>query len=922
MTHEPLYLVDGSGYIFRAYYAVQPLSNSKGLPTNALFGFSRMLTKLLRDVSAKYIAVTFDRGEKTFRHEKYELYKANRAECPTDLVPQMPYFRSLVSAYGIQVLEQSGVEADDIIATIVERKSSPDQPIIIVSGDKDLCQLVTTNVTVWDAMRDIHYDPAGVEAKFGVKPEQIIDLLALIGDTSDNVPGISGIGPKTATQVLQHFGSIDNLMLRLAEVESLPGLRGAKRVRDLLEKGREGLALSRELVTLKKDVSPFLELSDPDDFLWTGHNEEKLTALLTELEFRSPFSKEVKENKDKKARSDVKVTEEVVEKEIVKRETATQAVLFGEAKPLSTPSKDFVTVKEADLPRVLEEIRSSSFFAFDTETSSLDPFSAELAGVSLSTAPGRGYFIPTQNVSLEKFSEIFLDKNKQKLGSNIKFDIAVLRTNGIAVLPPFGDSMLASYVLNPDHRQHGLKDLSRRWLHEEMTTYEEMLGEFDSIYDVPLERLTQYAAHDAEATLRIHEILVSKLSEGQKAVYQTIEVPLISVLEEMERTGIRVDEAALIKLSEEFQCQIIDLERELYQLAGKELNLNSPKQLSQLLFEELKLPTAGIKKTTHGFSTDAGALERLSKHHPLPLKLLEYREIFKLKSTYVDSLKGLIRKDTGRVHTSFNQAVAATGRLSSSDPNLQNIPIKNERGRRIRSAFVADEGWKLISADYSQVELRILAHLSGDEKLIHAFQSGEDIHTRTAELIFRDRFSSADDATRKELRRYAKTINFGVIYGMGPVRLADELGISRGEASQFIESYFGTYEGVRHYFSELESEALRKGYVETIFGRRRYLRDIDTSGRDPRYAVRSALNAPLQGTAADIMKVAMINVFEALQPMKDQARLLLQVHDELLVEAKDEAVKEIEKLIVEKMSSAASLRVPLLVESRISQAWS
>jgi DNA polymerase-1 len=881
VSEETLYLVDGSGYIYRAFYAVAPLSNSKGLPTNALFGFRRMLEKLLKDVSARHIAVAFDRGEPTFRHEKYEAYKANRLECPEDLVAQMPYFRELVDAFGIEVLEQPGVEADDIIGTIASVKTG--QQVVIVSGDKDLCQLVSDRVTVWDAMRDIRYDPSGVVDKFGVAPEQIVDYLAIVGDTSDNVPGVSGVGPKTAVALLKHFGSIETMLMRTAEIESIPGLRGAKRVRELIEGGRGQLPLSRELVSLKLDVHPYTD--NAKSYEWKGPDRNKLTELFQELEFKEPqLERLAAGNGVKSDRS--------------------------ESYRLATDSTELIA-----------ELESCSEFSFDTETDSLDRLTAVPHGISFATRPGSGWYVVLGDCDEElkgKLAGFLSDPAKTKIASNLKFDLSVLKNVGIPVSPPVGDTMLASYILNPDHRQHGLKELSRRLLSEEVSSFEETFGKGGSISDAPIEKLAAYGAKDADLALRVHQALLAKLPEESKKLYHEIELPLVFVLEEIERTGIRVDEDKLSELGAGFQSELLILERELTELAGREINFNSPKQLAELLFNELKLPTNGIKKTSHGFSTDASALEILAKHHPLPAKLLEYREIFKLNSTYIESLKSLINPRTGRVHTSFNQAVAATGRLSSSEPNLQNIPIRNERGRRIREAFVAADGEKLICADYSQIELRILAHLSGDEALCRAFREGRDIHTATAELLFPKEYEAGSESQRKELRRFAKTINFGVIYGMGAQRLSGELGISRSEADRFISNYFSTYSGVADYFKSLEEQAEREGYVQTLYGRRRYIKDINTTGRDPRYAVRSALNAPIQGTAADIMKIAMINLHRELIP---GARIVLQVHDELIVECRADLSEEVREQVERVMTRAVDLRVPLAVEGRVSDSW-
>ena len=932
---ERLYLVDGSGYIYRAFYAVAPLSNSTGLPTNALFGFSRMIAKLLKDVSARHIAVAFDSKEPTFRHLKFDNYKANRAECPPELVLQMPYFRDLTKAYGISVLEQSGIEADDILATIATNYH--DAPVTIVSGDKDLCQLVNEQITVWDAMRDIHYTASAVREKFGVSPEQIVDYLALIGDTSDNVPGIPGIGPKTAATLLNQFTTIDGIYQNLETIGEVKGLRGAARVIELLTANKEQLALSQWLVTLLKDVEEFRS-PNREQLTWHGPDQSLLQEILSKLEFRSPLlisspSTSVKEIAEAPA---LKAKEKKERKE--KQSTgARQEDLFAKAveSKAAPVIRDYLLVTKDNFSALIKSLEQANSFAFDLETSSLDRLSTRIVGFSFAirNAEGtvEGFYLPVrfrpEDQTFLELKEIrFQLKNlfvaeKLKIGSNLKFDLAVLISSGFFVQGPFGDTMLLSYVINPDIRQHGLKDLARKILHEEMVSYETMLKGKSSIDEVPIQELGSYASHDAEAALKIHEELLKVLLPSQAKLYNDIEIPMISVLEEIERAGIKVDAKILKEMSDQFQVEIISLEKELYLLAGREINLNSPKQLSGLLFSELGLPVAGIKKTTHGYSTDAAALERLSRVHPLPAKLLEYRELFKLKSTYLDALPKLIREDTGRIHTSFNQAVAATGRLSSPEPNLQNIPIRNEKGRRIRTAFIAEENFQLICADYSQVELRILAHLSEDAELTQSFLKGLDIHTRTAELIFPGRFSSADDQEKKELRRYAKTINFGVIYGMGAFRLADELSLSRAEAGEFINQYFNTYSGVRAYFDNLEESAKSLGYVETVFGRRRYLKDIDSSGRDFNYAVRSLLNAPLQGTAADIMKIAMINLSQSLKPYGIRARVVLQVHDELIVECHKDISEEIRSLVVARMSTAVKLNIPLEVDARIVSNW-
>lgn len=943
----PLYLIDGSGYIFRAYYAVAPLTNSKGLSTNALFGFTRMLLKLLRDKKAEQIAVTFDTGEPTFRHKRYEAYKANRAECPADLVPQMPYFRKLVQALGIQSLEKPGVEADDIIATIALRVA-PKQPVVVVSGDKDLLQLVGDGITVFDPMRDSSYSPAKVREKLGVDPGQVRDYLALIGDTSDNVPGVKGIGPKTAQRLIEHFGSLEELYKKTNEIEGLSGLRGAKGVREKIESSLEVLRLSAELVSLDTAVEPFDKIETGEGFRWHGAVRELAAPLLAELEFGSmldtlPFGGEV---------PPAVIT--VDSEPIVLHPPVTDLSMTGGAIPngllATAPTKHYETITRERLPSFLAELRAVPRFAFDTETTSLDVLSAELVGISISWTPHSAYYLPLTgsflkrpgadlwsvpaderqyldpDVVLAGLGPIFADPTVKKVGVNVKFDIGILAEHGYTVEGVDFDAMICSYVLNPDRRQHGLKALAERFLGEQMVTFEQMVGDASDAGSVPLETIAPYACHDADASFHLAVVMDKMLGEqtesarSLRSVFERIEMPLAPVLSRIERAGIRLDIPYLEGVGREFTAELESLEKRIHELAGRVFNINSPKQLGVVLFEELKLPTQGVRKNQSGYSTDANVLALLAPHHEIATQLLEYRELHKLQTTYVDSLKRLVNPKTGRIHTSFNQTIAATGRLSSSDPNLQNIPIRNPRGRRLRKAFIAAPDSVLISADYSQIELRVLAHLAEDKNLSDAFRSGADIHQRTAEEIF-GADAARTPAEAKELRRVAKTINFGIVYGMGAFRLAGELGISRKQAQEYIDGYFGRYPNVQRYFDSLRQQIEREGYVETLFGRRRYAHELDTSGRDAGYAERSLLNAPIQGSAAEIIKAAMIELDRRLAPFGERARMVLQVHDELVVEVRSELQNELVEVVRSCMESAVSLDVPLRVDVRSGTSW-
>lgn len=918
------YIVDGSGYIFRAFFALGAMSNSKGMPTNALFGFLRMFGKLLREERPDYVAVAFDRPEPTFRHELYSEYKGNRDECPAELVPQMPYFRSVIQALGIQALEKAGVEADDIIATLVKHLREEGHEVVVVSGDKDLLQLVQPGVSVYDAMKDSRYQAQAVKEKLGVSPELVADYLAIVGDSSDNVPGVKGVGPKTAVQLLDHFGSLESLLQNTKEISKISGLRGAQGVQAKIESSVDVLRLSRILVGLDTQVEPFAS-SQLGDYLWSGISAASLRALCDELEFKNGFD----------AFRDFPSVDDP------NSQYKNDADRYSE--------KKYQIVDTENFESFISQLSQQKAFAFDTETTALDVLVLEAVGLSFSWAKNEGYYLPLRTTVSEddpqtfealegrhlvetsevirRLAPIFQNREVLKVGYNLKYDIGVLARMGLPIEGPFFDGMIAEHLLHPDRRTGGLKVLAKTYLGEEMLNYEDMLGEKTDIRHIALSRVSQYASHDADSSWALQEILAGKLrgqveERGQNpwSLFRDFEMPLLPVLSSMERAGVKLDVPALEVLEAELTENLASLEKRIHQHAGKEFNLNSPKQLSVILFEDLRLPTKGVKKNQSGFSTDASVLEMLQDAHPIARELLEYRELHKLNSTYVISLRRLVHQQTGRVHTSFNQAIAATGRLSSTDPNLQNIPIRNERGRQIRKAFCAEPGNSLIAADYSQIELRVLAHLSEDENLRKAFLSGEDIHQRTADELFgRDLALTPEE--KKNRRRIAKTINFGVVYGMGAFRLAGDLGVSRKEAQAFIDGYFARYPKVLSYYENVEAQIDKLGFSQTMHGRRRYLADIDSSGRDSGYAKRSLQNAPLQGTAAEIIKAAMIRLFEKLRSFQSDARMVLQVHDELVFEVKENLVSEMRELIKSEMESAIQLSVPLVVDVRSGRNW-
>jgi len=907
MTQHPetTYLIDGSGYIFRAFFAIQRLSTKDGFPTNALFGFLKMILKTVAQANSSKVAIIFDAGRKTFRNDLYPEYKANRDECPPELLQQMPYFRELSRALGLPVLECPGYEADDIIATLAAKLVAKDKDVVIVSGDKDLMQLVTDKVTIWDTMKDKRYGPPEVAEKFGVGPEQVTEVLALTGDTSDNVPGVDGVGPKTATQLIVKYKDVEGVISSIEDIKNDGEIRNRKKIAETIESSVDQLRLSRRLVEVDTKV-PLKEISgDGDDIEELLSKREVDASHLAELFERFEFTSLFKEFKN---------------------------VLGAAPRPKATAAFNYKTVLAADFPAWCEEFHQQRNFAFDIETTSLDIHEANVVGVSFCWDDNTAYYIPVGHSGaegqvawasfVENTKRHFANPDIKKSGQNIKYDLSILELNGIHVEGIAFDTMVAAYLLNPDSRSFNLTALANDFLRLPVIEYDEVTDGAENFSQVPLEAATTYACQDAHYAWLLKGVLGPRIEEeGLAKVFQELEVPLVPVLASMERAGVKVDLSTLEQMSAEFAEQLQKLEKQIYAHAGGEFNINSPKQLAEIFFEKLAIPTKGVKKTKTGFSTDSSVLEKLAESHPLPALILEYRSLHKLKSTYTDALAQVISKKTGRVHTRLNQTVTSTGRLSSSDPNLQNIPVQSQAGRRIRSAFVPEPGKIFIAADYSQIELRLLAHLSGDSAMIRAFQEGTDIHSNTAREIMG---LGAFDEVSDEIRRIGKTINFGIVYGMGAFRLSRELGIPVNQASQYITNYFSRYPKVKEYFARLEDAAMSHGEVQTIFGRKRVISSIDTSGRDQGFAMRAAINAPLQGSAADIIKLAMIKVDAMLRSSGAGAQLILQIHDELLIEAPDRGKSENEQLmksIQSAMEGVMKLSVPLKVDAGVGSSW-
>ena len=892
-----LVLVDGSSYLFRAFHALPPLTNSRGEPTGAVVGVVNMLRKLVKEYQPKYMAVVFDAPGKTFRDELYEEYKANRPPAPEELKAQIPLLHEIVQAMGLPLLMVEGVEADDVIGTLARRAAEKGMKVLVSTGDKDMAQLVNGNITLIDTMTDRVLDPEGVEKKFGVKPEQIVDYLALTGDSSDNIPGVPKCGPKTAAKWLNQYGGLDELMRHADEIKGKIG--------ENLRASLEQLPLSRQLTTIRTDLE--LEV-EPEALKPREPDTGKLRELFKQMEARRLL--ESLEADDPEPQAD----------------GAAQAAADGRYE---------LILDEAQFETWLKRLERAELFAFDTETTSLDYMQAGLVGLSFAVEPGRAAYVPLAHRYpgapeqldsawvLERLKPLLESDHHPKLGQNLKYDMSVLARHGVVLRGIAYDTMLESYVLDSTATRHDMDSLAKKYLDYEPVSFQSIAGKgkgqltFDQI---DLEQAAPYAAEDADITLRLHQALWPKLEPepGLRFVFEEIEMPLVPVLSRMERTGVRIDTALLRQQSAELAEKLHELEARAHELAGRPFNLGSPKQIGQIFFEELGMEV--IRKTPKGApSTSEEVLQELAaRGHELPAVILEHRGLAKLKSTYVDKLPEMVDPDTGRVHTSYHQAVAATGRLSSSDPNLQNIPVRTEEGRRIRKAFVAEPGWVMLAADYSQIELRIMAHLSGDEGLLRAFEQGLDIHAATAAEVFG---YESPDAVDPEARRRAKAINFGLIYGMSAFGLARQLGLGRDEAQEYIDRYFERYPGVREFMERTKAQAHEQGYVETLFGRRLYLPDIRARGPRRAAAERTAINAPMQGTAADIIKRAMIAVDRWLEVEKPGVRMVMQVHDELVFEVKEGQVEEAKGKIVGFMREAAELRVPLVVDVGVGEDW-
>ncbi len=888
MAGKPvLYLIDGSSYIYRAYYAIRSLSSPRGFPTNALYGFTQMLLKVMKERKPDHLAVVFDAGRLTFRNEMYPAYKANRAAMPDDLVPQIGPIKEMVRAFNIPALELAGFEADDIIATIARDCEEKGMAVVVVTGDKDLMQIVTDNIRLLDTMKEKESGLREVAERFGVEPGRVIDVLGLAGDTSDNIPGVPGIGEKTAIKLIQEFGSLDGVLNRSGEVKGKMG----EKLREFAQQA----ILSRQLATVDRMVPltwnyDALAVSPPDN--------RRLAELFKEYGFTTLM------------------------KELTSSETLS--------------AEGYRTVlDDASFTGLLAQLREAPAFAVDLETTSLNTREAEIVGISLCCRDHEAFYIPVGHRTpaappqlgldrvLKGLAPLLTDPGMRKIGQNLKYDYQVLRQAGVEMEGVWFDTMVASYLLNPVRSSHGLDSLALEFLDHRMISYAEVTGtgkEQKNFSEVAVDTASRYSCEDSDAAFLLHRLFLPRLGEERmERLFYEVEMPLVKILAEMELAGVKLDLKLLRELSEGFGEQLGTLEQEIYRLAGSEFNINSPKQLGETLFVRMGLPTGKKTKGKTGFSTDISVLEGLADDYEIVRQILQYRSLSKLKSTYTDALPKLVEKGTGRVHTSYNQAVTNTGRLSSSEPNLQNIPIRSEEGRKIRHAFIAEKGCLLLSADYSQIELRVLAHLSEDRVFCEAFDRDEDIHTRTASEVF----GIFPEMVTPEMRRQAKTVNFGVIYGQGAFSLARQLGVAPRVAREFIDNYFARHSGAQAFLEGCVKEAEAKGYVTTILGRKLPIPDIGSANGNIRaFAQRNAVNYPIQGSAADIIKQAMVKLFNRIRREGLASRLIMQVHDELVFEVPEEERLAMEQMVKHEMEHAVQLRVPLRVDINFGHNWS
>lgn len=921
IAQNPLILVDGSSYLYRAYHAFPPLTNSRGEPTGAMYGVLNMLRSLLLQYQPTHAAVVFDAKGKTFRDELFEHYKSHRPPMPDDLRAQIEPLHAMVKAMGLPLLAVSGVEADDVIGTLALEAEKAGRPVLISTGDKDMAQLVTPGVTLINTMTNTILGPEEVRTKYGVPPELIIDFLALMGDSSDNIPGVPGVGEKTAQALLQGLGGLDALYANPEKIAEL-SFRGAKTMAAKLEQSKEVAYLSYKLATIKTDVELELTCEQLEVQLPAA---TELLDLFRQYEFKRWIT-DVEDGKWLQAKGSKAAAQSRKE---VEQEAEPE-------EPASALSYDnYVTILEEDvLVEWIERLKKAPFFAFDTETDSLDNVSANLVGLSFATEPGVACYIPvahdyidapdqlSRERVLELLKPLLEDEKALKVGQNLKYDRGIVGNYGIELRGIAFDTMLESYILDSVAGRHDMDSLADRWLKHKTITFEEIAGKGKkqlTFNQIDLEQAGRYAAEDADVTLQLHLKMWPKLekSEGPLNVFNNIEMPLVPVLSRIERNGVKIDPAILHTHSEQLTKRLAELELKAHEIAGEPFNLSSPKQLQTILFEKQGIKP--LKKTPGGApSTSEEVLEELALDYPLPKVILEHRGLAKLKSTYTDKLPLMINPKTGRVHTSYHQAVAATGRLSSTEPNLQNIPVRNEEGRRIRQAFIAPDDYVIVSADYSQIELRIMAHLSRDKGLLTAFAEGKDIHRATAAEVF----GLPLESVTGEQRRSAKAINFGLIYGMSAFGLSRQLNIPRKESQKYMDLYFERYPGVLDYMERTRAQAKEKGYVETLDGRRLYLPDINSSNAARRAgAERAAINAPMQGTAADIIKRAMIAVDAWLQKDKPRVKMIMQVHDELVFEVHKDDVEAVTKKVHELMEGSMKLDVPLLVEVGSGANW-
>ncbi len=916
--NKTLLLVDGSSYLYRAFHAMPDLRNAEGAPTGAIYGMINMLRRLRQDYSAAYIACVFDAKGKTFRDDLYPEYKANRASMPEDLVLQIEPIHEVVRALGWPILMIEGIEADDVIGTLSVQATQAGLSTVISTGDKDLAQLVNDNVTLINTMSNEKLDRAGVIAKFGVPPERIVDYLTLVGDTVDNVPGVEKVGPKTAVKWLTQYDSLDGVISHAADIGGVVG--------ENLRKTLDWLPQARTLVTVKCDCDLSTQMQSISETLnQQEENKEAMRAFFSRMGFRTWLRELNAENT-----ADNTATTTSSANSTVNSDGEQQAALFATA-PVET-HYELVLIKE-QLTKWCAIVEQAELTAVDTETTSLDALQAQLVGISLCVEAGTAAYIPVAHQYpgvAEQLSrddvlaalKPWLENNaKAKVGQHLKYDSHVFANHGIHVQGITQDTLLESYVLE-SHKKHDMDSLSLRWLNRKTISYEEICGKGASqigFEEVSLETALNYAAEDADVTLQLHQAMWPRLESNEKLrfIYEKIELPVSRVLQQVERNGVLIDSDLLAKQSAEIGQRLLEIEKQAHELAGQPFNLNSPKQLGEIFFEKLKLPV--VKKTPGGTpSTDEEVLQKLAEDYPLPKVLLEYRSLAKLKSTYTDKLPKMVNAATGRVHTNYGQAIAVTGRLSSNEPNLQNIPIRTAEGRRIREAFIAPAGSVIVSADYSQIELRIMAHLSGDENMLRAFAAGEDIHRATAAEIF----GLALNEVSGEQRRYAKVINFGLMYGMSAFGLAGNLGIERSAAQMYMEKYFTRFSGVKQFMDDVRQQAKSQGYVETVFGRRLWLPEINSpNGPRRQGAERAAINAPMQGTAADLIKLAMIDVQKWLTTSQMKTLMVMQVHDELVLEVPENELALVKEKLPALMAEVAQLKVPLLAEVGVGPNW-